>query len=160
MTNKIKIYLDTSVPSAYYDDRTPQRQNMTRGWWNNKMKDYNIIISEITKKELMNTKDIERRSKLIVLVQDIEVVEVTKECIQLSREYIKQRIIPSKYEDDAVHIAVASIYNVDVLVSWNFRHIVKYETKKGVNGVNLLNGYREMKQNRPCGSTILRTLSS
>ena len=112
------------------------------------MKDYNVIISEITEKELKDTKDIERKAKLLNLVREIEVVEATKECIQLAKEYVKENIIPLRYEDDAIHIAVATINDVDILVSWNFRHIVKYETKKRVKGVNIVNGGKLDKKSR------------
>ena len=67
------------------------------------------------------------------------------ECYELASEYIKKGIIPLRYEDDAFHIAVASVNNIDAIISWNFKHIVKLKTKKEVLGVNALMGYKEIE---------------
>jgi hypothetical protein len=82
--------------------------------------------------------------KLIQELQPIE-LEFTVECYELAGEYIKKGIIPLRYEDDAFHIAVASVNNIDAIISWNFKHIVKLKTKKEVLGVNALMGYKEIE---------------
>ena len=56
--------------------------------------------------------------------------------------YIKEGIIPVKYQDDAFHIAIATVNNMDAILSWNFQHIVKLKTKREVVGINLIMGYR------------------
>ena len=63
----------------------------------------------------------------------------------LAKEYMKRNIIPAKYEDDAFHIAIASVNNLDVIVSWNFKHIVKLKTKREVAGINTLMGYKPIE---------------
>ena len=63
---------------------------------------------------------------------------------ELSRKYIAQGIIPEKYEDDAFHIAIASVNDIDVILSWNFEHIVKLKTKRETVAINLLMGYKEI----------------
>lgn len=68
-----------------------------------------------------------------------------EDCHQLAMEYVNRGIIPKKYEDDAFHIAVASANDTDVLVSWNFQHIVKLKTKREVSATNLLMGYRAIE---------------
>ena len=60
---------------------------------------------------------------------------------QLAIKYIKEGIIPAKYQDDALHIAIASVNEMDLLLSWNFQHIVKLKTKRESVGVNMLMGY-------------------
>lgn len=72
-------------------------------------------------------------------------LEFDGECYELAAEYIKRGIIPDKYEDDAFHIAVASVNDLDAIISWNFKHIVKLKTKKEVAGTNLLLGYKELE---------------
>jgi hypothetical protein len=72
-------------------------------------------------------------------------LDFTLECYELASEYIKKGIIPLRYEDDAFHIAVVSVNNVDAIISWNFKHIVKLKTKKEVLGVNTLMGYKEIE---------------
>ena len=75
---------------------------------------------------------------------DFEELEITEEIKMLANKYIEQGIIPLKYEDDALHIAIASVNGLDIIVSWNFKHIVKAKTKREVAGINLLLGYKEI----------------
>ena len=63
----------------------------------------------------------------------------------LAKSYIEQGVIPAKYEDDALHIAIASVNNLDAVVSWNFAHIVKLKTKREVMGINTLMGYKPVE---------------
>ena len=72
-------------------------------------------------------------------------MEFDSECYELAYEYIKRGIIPSEYEDDPFHMAVASVNDLDAIISWNFKHIVKLKTKKEVSGINLLMGYKEIE---------------
>jgi len=60
----------------------------------------------------------------------IEELSVDEDVLELAKRYIAEGIIPERYEDDALHIAVASINNLDAIISWNFAHIVKLKTKK------------------------------
>jgi len=146
---KQKVYLDTSVPSRYYDDKRPEEQRITRLWWKNELPGFEAVISEVTSKELEATPDEEKQKKLLGLVKEIPVVDVTDEAEVLSKKYMEANVIPGEYEDDALHIAVATVNNVDVLVSWNFRHLVNEGTRTKVNAINLLNGYREIKIDSP-----------
>ncbi len=69
----------------------------------------------------------------------------TYDSVELASKYIKEGIIPKKYIDDAFHIAIASVNNLDAIVSWNFKHIVKLKTRREVKAVNLLLGYKEIE---------------
>lgn len=73
------------------------------------------------------------------------VLEVSDEVQTLAQRYIAEGVIPPKYLDDALHLAAAVVHEVEVLVSWNFEHLVKLKTRLGVNGVNRLLGYREIE---------------
>lgn len=70
---------------------------------------------------------------------------VDDETKDLANKYVSEGVIPEKYIADALHIAVASINNMDAIISWNFRHIVKLKTKTEVTGVNKLLGYKEIE---------------
>jgi hypothetical protein len=82
----------------------------------------------------------------MALVNEVQPVELEfdEECRELAWEYITRNIIPRKYEVDAFHIAVATVNNLDAIISWNFEHIVKLKTKREVTGTNLLLGYKEL----------------
>jgi len=139
-----KLYLDTSVPSVYHDDRQPERQEMTREFWN-KLDDFDIHTSTLVKKEVEQVEDKQLKQKLLRLIENHEILKLSDEAKKLGKEYIKNKIIPEKAEADAYHIAIATVNQMDFLVSWNFRHMVKVKTKRMVNIVNLQNGYKTIE---------------
>lgn len=137
------------MPSAYYDERKPERQKITQVWWEGLKEKYEVYISEIVEAEINANPDLELKTKIYNLVKDFRVLEVTPEVRNLAEEYIKNELFSEENFRDALHIAVATINNMDVLVSWNFNHIVNYETKRKVKAVNLLKGYRDIDIESP-----------
>ena len=79
----------------------------------------------------------------------MNVIAESEESDELANKYVKEDIIPQKHYNDAVHIALASINNIDVIVSWNFEHMVKIKTKRGVKAVNGLMGYKDIEIAEP-----------
>ncbi|MBS3913944.1 MAG: PIN domain-containing protein [Bacteroidetes bacterium] len=142
---KETLYLDTSIPSAYYDERTKERMENTRKFWEDVLPTYAVYISEITVKELENTKNERLKNKFRTLVANIKVLRTNKTIEDLATAYIEQNIFPEKYIDDARHVATASYYGITFVVSWNFVHLVKVKTRKLVNSVNILNGFKEIQ---------------
>ena len=76
-------------------------------------------------------------------------VELTAEARQLADDYLSQGVVPPKSRTDARHIAIATIHLADVLVSWNFKHIVNLERIRSYNAVNLKKGYPMMEIRTP-----------
>ena len=145
MAGKLKIYLDTSVPNAYLDNKNPIRQEVTKGFWA-KLDQYKVFISDVVVEEIEATGDEDKKIHLLDLIKEFEKLSSEEEEIEtLTEEYIKREIIPLKHIEDAVHIAIATVYSLDVLVSWNFEHIVKLKTKREVNVVNVLLGYNQLE---------------
>jgi len=138
---KPKVYLDTTVPSAYFDDRAPDREQLTRAFWLDRLPDFDPVISNIVLSEILDTPNEEKREKMEQLVKGIEMVILNEEADILANEYVRRGIIPEKYSADAVHIAIAVVNGVRYLVSWNFKHIVKVSTRREVNLINALLGY-------------------
>ena len=56
-----------------------------------------------------------------------------------------REIFPSKYRDDGLHIAIATVHQIDVVVSWNLRHMVKLRTRREVKAINIVEGYKEIE---------------
>ena len=107
--------------------------------------EYEGYISDVVIRELGNTRDLTKRDKLLQLINDVEfsdVLAVDEEIDKLADKYIKEGIIPAVYRDDALHIALTSVKGLDILVSWNFRHLVKHKTRIRVFGVNTILGYK------------------
>ena len=134
-----KIYLDTSVISALFDERTPERKLATEQSWL-KLKDKNIsdvYISELVLEELQKSSE-PLRNLLLSAVSDFNVLPITENTKHLAGIYIKQGIFPEKYFDDALHVAVAALNEIGILLSWNFTHLVKLKTRRMVSLVNAM----------------------
>ena len=89
-----------------------------------------MFISGVLLKETEEIRDKNLQRNLIRLIKGLNVLEITDEVIKWAQEYINREVISSKNRDDALHIACASVYEVDFLISYNFEHIVKI--RKGV----------------------------
>ncbi|HHT9133938.1 MAG TPA: type II toxin-antitoxin system VapC family toxin [Candidatus Avalokitesvara rifleensis] len=145
MAKRLKIYLDTSVPNAYFDERNSLRKEMTRSFWR-RLDGYEVFISNLVLEEINDIGDKEKKKALLALISGFKVLSSTEEDVKaLAEEYVTRGIFPVRYIEDAVHIAVASLNSLDVLISWNFEHIVKLKTKREVNAVNVLLGYDQLE---------------
>ncbi len=144
---KTKLYLDTSVPSFLFADDSPEKREVTIKFWDIlKLGLYDIVISdillsEISRSEIPSSQELENKLSEIVL----EIVSVNEEVFSLAQKYIDEDIIPQKYQDDALHIALATYSQADALISWNFKHMVKLKTIRGVNGINRMLGLKELE---------------
>lgn len=144
MKNKLKVYLDTSVISALFDTRNPERQRLTRGFFD-QISRFSVYISVITLAEVEKTPDEELREKMEEILMGHWVLSLTDDVNFLLREYIKHDAVPGKQEEDAVHIAVAVSNGIDYLLSWNFKHMVRDKTRHVVNSVNRANKIKEIE---------------
>jgi len=142
---KETLYLDTSVLSAYYDERAKERKDATIKFWENVLPNYKVYISEVTLKELEDTRNETLRKKFKALIESFKVLKINNRVRDLANAYIGKGVFPEKYLNDALHVAVASFYGISYVVSWNFEHLVKVRTRKSVNLVNVLEGYKEIE---------------
>jgi len=88
------------------------------------------------------------------LLKDLEIknseeVQVTTETIELASEYIAENVVGQTSLDDCIHIATATVYRVDILASWNFKHIVNINRIRGYNSINLRKGYSILEIRSP-----------
>ncbi|MDR1340442.1 MAG: PIN domain-containing protein [Prevotellaceae bacterium] len=134
-----KIYLDTSVISALFDFRTPERMLMTKSAWK-QLKNYEIYISDRVLEELNRVSE-PLREEFLKIIEDFAVLSASENAHSLAKAYIEQGIFPEKYYDDALHVAIASVNQTGILLSWNFTHLVKLKTRRMVALVNTLENY-------------------
>lgn len=134
------IYLETSVVSYYtsYPSRdiiVLAHQEITREWWEKAIKRFDIFISEVVVEEaiLGNTLAAKKRTEILRQFYHLELNEKVEE---VALVYIKRLNIPPKSLRDAVHIAVASVHNIDYLVTWNCTHIANAEIIKKLRVIN------------------------
>jgi len=100
-----------------------------------------LVLSDLTQLELDGAPERVRRVLDSIPEAFRETVEFTEEASALAQRYVEQGVLAESKWVDAQHIALATVSRVDVLVSWNFRHIVNLERIRGYNSVNLKAGY-------------------
>ena len=144
---KQRIYIDTSVIGGCYDKEFQE--------WSNKLFDdfrkgnKIAVISDITLDELSFSRP-QVRNHLDTIPNDFkEYILNDEQSEELADQYIKERAVTQKSHEDALHIAIATINKVDVLVSWNFKHIVNLDRIRKYNAVNLMNGYPMLEIRNP-----------
>ncbi|MCX6236918.1 MAG: PIN domain-containing protein [Bacteroidia bacterium] len=141
-----KIYIDTSVLGGYFDK---EFDVATRRLFDEVKKgEYKVIVSNVTEGELLNAPE-RVRSLLNDLNIDYEVITLTDDAVYLALEYIRENVIGLTSYDDCLHIAIATISRIDLLVSWNFKHIVNIKRIRGYNGINIKNGYPSIEIRSP-----------
>lgn len=138
MKKKLRLYLDTSVISALFDEKVPYRMSLTKEFWKS-INEFDIFISEEVIAEIEETPEQGIREKMLQVVKKINILKLTEEAEWLSAEYVRYGAVPERYRRDALHIAIATVNNMDALLSWNYKHIVRRKTKRIVRVVNELN---------------------
>ncbi len=141
---KLKVYLETSVISAYFDSRTPERMAQTHSFWK-LLHNFNPVISQHVMDELTGIIDEEISPKIHELIKNLAIIDETSDSANLANEYIARGIFPKKYFDDALHLAIATSKGCHILVSWNFRHLVKRKTRFEANLINSQLGYSNIE---------------
>ena len=133
---KQRIYLDTSVISLHDDPRSPDRSALTREFWL-RLAEFEPSISEVTTREIHETPDDARRKSMLRLIHGLPVHKLTPDAEQLARRYLDAQIFPATVPDDALHVAVAILTRQDVLVSWNFKHLVNQRRRAAIDALNI-----------------------
>lgn len=136
---KQQIYIDTSVIGGCEDEEFSE-------WSVQLLEEFRqglriAVISNLTRRELEGAP--ESVKKILLTLPDINVKDVflKEEAETLARNYIDDGVVSVKHIADAQHIAIASVERVDILVSWNFQHIVNIDRIHAFNSVNLKLGY-------------------
>jgi len=142
-----RIYIDTSIVGGFFDE---EFEKETRSLFKRmENKEVIFVISNLLREELKGAP--ERVRTLLDNYSDdhFEIVLLTDEAKELADKYIAENVVGKTSLDDCRHIALATITKVDVLASWNFKHIVNLIRIKGYNGVNLKNGYQTLEIRNP-----------
>ena len=139
-TRSLVIYLDTSVISAYFDDRTRSRQKDTRSFWR-LSNDFQFVISRLVVREIQQTQEASQRNQMLALIESLSFLPVNPAVGLLANDFTSENLVPAKKFDDAQHLALAVVHGVDFLVSWNFKHMVNYRTIQKLPMLAAKNGY-------------------
>jgi predicted nucleic acid-binding protein len=141
----LEIYIENSVIGGYFDD---EFKEYTRKLFEKfKKGEYKPVISSHVIAELENGAPDHVKENLKTI--NYKEYTVNDDMLKLAEKYMEQKIVSENYYGDALHIAVATVIGVDVLVSWNFKHIVNLDRIKSFNSVNLKEGYNILEIRTP-----------
>lgn len=124
---KKKVYLETSIVS-YYTARPNRdliitaRQEITHELWPILQKKYDLYVSALVIQEASRG-DKEAANKRLQAISHIPVLEITEKVRTVAQKLMKEKAVSPEFEEDALHIAVASVNGMDFLLTWNFSHI-------------------------------------
>ena len=134
-----RIYIDTSIVGGYFDEEFKEATiKLFERLENNEII---FVVSDLLDLELLNAPTQVREHLQKYSSDKFQRVELTEEAVKLADSYITERVVGKTSLEDCRHIALATINKVDVLASWNFKHIVNLDRIKGYNSVNLRSGY-------------------
>jgi hypothetical protein len=138
-----RIYLDTSVIGGCFDPEFAP-------WSNGLLRDFREgtfvpVVSELVAAEIAPAPDVVQGVYAELLEMGAELLMLSDQAERLAVRYLERDVIPARFEADGLHIAVATVAEVDLLVSWNFRHIVRFDRIRMFNSVNREAGYKEIE---------------
>ena len=139
---KLRVYVDTSVFGGVHDAEFTEESK--RFFAHVKCGDYIVLLSDETLRELDGAPELVKKVLQDLDPKSAELVEIDQEVQQLASAYMSENILGKASEGDAFHVAAATVANADLILSWNFKHIVNYDRIRGFNGVNLKYGYKAM----------------
>lgn len=144
---RLTLYVDTSIVGGYFDIEFALE---SRELFDNLQKsNFDIMYSSVTESELLNAPL--QVQKLLLTIPDYlkKRVDLTEEAVLLADAYIEENVVGKTSREDCFHIALATINKADILVSWNFKHIVNVIRIRGYNAVNLKLGYSQIDIRSP-----------
>ncbi|MBS4028073.1 MAG: type II toxin-antitoxin system VapC family toxin [Ignavibacteriales bacterium] len=140
-----KVYLDTSIINFLFAEDAPDFKKVTVDFFENyvRQKVYEVFVSDVVVKEILKTQDLTKREKLLSVIRDynLEMLQLDKEGERLANVYIAGKVIPENKIEDAQHIGISTVQQMDVLLSWNFKHLANINKKLKIKFINEREGY-------------------
>ena len=140
---KPKLYLETSVWNFYFADDAPEKKEITLAFFDKiKLGEYDIYISEIVMYEILRAEQPKKDLLLRIIEECIpNELKTNLEVDLLGNKYIEQDILTKKSLTDAMHAAIATVFEMDALISWNLKHLANLQKMNMINAVNMKEGY-------------------
>ena len=141
-----KVYLETTLFNFYFDESRDAHTDTVKLFEEIAGGKYEAYTSTYVTDELQNAPEA-KRDKMMSLINEynIAVLAPADEAAKLANIYVEEGIIPQKYRTDGLHIAAATVNDLDIIISMNFKHIVKRRTILATGKINNLNGYRAIE---------------
>lgn len=137
------VYIETSIPSFYYESRTEPtmaaQKEWTRQWWDHKRHGYILVTSEAVLEELERG-DYPNKKKIIALMEEIQLLHIEPAIIEIVQTYIDHKVMPHDPTGDALHLAIASYHKCDFLLTWNCNHLANANKFNHIRRINTMLG--------------------
>jgi hypothetical protein len=139
-TRKLRVYADTSVFGGCFDEEFAEHSKAFFG--EIAAGRFTLVLSSVTLRELLDAPEQVRAVLAAVPIEHVETIIDQPEITELRDAYLAAGVVGPGSREDAEHVAAASVADVDMIVSWNFKHIVHFDKILGYHGVNLIRGFR------------------
>ncbi len=141
-----RVFIETTIPSylaAWPARDLPQaaRQQMTHDWWRQRRPFFDLCTSQVVLQETA-AGDLAAAAQRLVFLEGMPLLDMTVEVDQLADAIMQSGLLPPKAARDALHIAVASVHAIDILLTWNCRHIANAAIMRELGELISLHGYR------------------
>ncbi|MEH2134280.1 MAG: type II toxin-antitoxin system VapC family toxin [Nostoc sp.] len=139
------VYIETSIV-GYLTARSSNNLILmanleaTREWWDRRRNQFMLYISQVVLDEVAQG-DTEIATKRLEIVRDFPLLEVSEAVQNLAAQFLAKSSLPPKAADDALHIAAATVYGLDYLLTWNCKHIANAQIQKKLAQISLDAGY-------------------
>ncbi len=137
------VYIETTIPSLYFDERTDAktvaRREWTRNWWDNHRQEY-LLVTGLAVIEELSCGNHPRKKEKLQMMESIEILPVTEISIRAVEVYIERYVMPRDSSGDAAHLALASAHKCDYLLTWNCAHLANANKTGHIRMVNTLLG--------------------
>ncbi|HPI19267.1 MAG TPA: type II toxin-antitoxin system VapC family toxin [Candidatus Kapabacteria bacterium] len=145
MKRKLKIYLDTSVINFLFADDAPEKKEVTIDFFENYLNEYEVYISQVVIDEINQTNNIQRKNDLLEKINYYKLkfipIGINEEVIRLASIYLENKVLPEKSYTDSLHIALSVVNEIDILLSWNYKHMANINRKRKINLISNKENY-------------------
>jgi hypothetical protein len=140
-----RVYIETTIPSylAAWPSRDliqAARQQITHHWWNNQRQNYDLCISQTVLDEAV-AGDTDAARRRLPFLQNLALLDLTEAVNDVAKAIMESGLLPKRATRDAVHIAVSSVHGIDILLTWNCRHIANAAIMKELSEIVAQCGY-------------------
>jgi predicted nucleic acid-binding protein len=137
----LKIYIETTIPSFYFETRRNvecvSRRNWTRRWWDEHRHEHELATSLVVRDELHDSKYPEaKRRNALALLDELPLLDLGAGIDEIVETYVANLLMPQQPIADAVHLALASFYKCDVLLTWNCVHLANPNKFRHIGNIN------------------------
>ena len=134
---KETVYIDSTIPSYYFDERESLAifTEITRKWWSEMACKYDIFMSDAVLQEL-HSGNYPRKSEIIKFVSIIPLLPLSNGIEKIVEYYVANYVMPESFVGDAIHLAYASFYSINYLLTWNCNHLANANKRKHIQIIN------------------------